>query len=174
VNKKSPFHFGRKKITTRQWVVYSLVTATLAALLSHCGTRVLQSRYGDWGVCELSLKLPDGMWSRLFHVLCEASRDKVISEDEARRILDRTGIATEYFNRDPVNLERRAETEVSYAIDRWKNSDPPPSIDPELRRQHSDLSHSALCVLSQAERYETPDGGIGIRYVGMSVCEEER
>ena len=174
MNKKS---FGCKEITTRQWVIYSLVTATLATLLSHCGTRVLQHRYGNWsrlGVCELSLKLPDGMWSRLFHILCEASRDKVISEDEARRILDRTGIATEYFNRDPVNLERRAVTEVSYAIDRWKNSNPSPSIDPELRRQHPNLSHSELCVLSQAERYETPDGGIGIRYVGMSVCEEER
>ena len=174
MNKKS---FGRKEITTKQWVIYSLVTATLATLLSHCGTRVLQHRYGNWsrlGVCELFLKLPDGMWSRLFHILCEASRDKVISEDEARRILDRTGIATEYFNRDPVNLERRAVTEVSYAIDRWKNSNPSPSIDPELRRQHPNLSHSELCVLSQAERYETPDGGIGIRYVGMSVCEEER
>ena len=174
MNKKS---FGRKEITTRQWVIYSLVTATLATLLSHCGTRVLQHRYGNWsrlGVCELSLKLPDGMWSRFFHVLCEASRDKVISEDEARRILDRTGLGTEYFNRDPVNLERRAVTEVSYAIDRWKDSNPSPSIDPELRRQHPNLSHSELCVLSQAERYETPDGGIGIRYVGMSVCEEER
>lgn len=174
MDKKSNFRFGRKEITTKQWVIYSLVTATLASLLSHCGTRVLQSRFGDWGVCELSLKLPDGRWSRLFHILCEASRDKVISEDEARRILDRTGLGTEYFNRDPVNLERRAETEVSYAIDRWKNSDPSPSIDPELRRQHPDLSHSELCVLSQAERYETPDGGIGIRYVGMSVCEDER
>jgi hypothetical protein len=175
--KKFNFHFGRKDITAKQWLKYSLVTASLAALLSHCGTQVLQSRHGDWvrdGLCAVSLKLPDGVWSRLLHALCEASKDGVITENEARVALDRasqaTGESSEYFNRDPANLERRASAEVSYAIDRWKAANPPPQIDPELRRQLPNLSKAQLCVLSQAERYE--DGGaIGIRYAGMDVCE---
>lgn len=175
---KLNFHFGQKEKTVRQWVVYSVVTASLAAILSHCGTQVLQSRHGDWirgGLCAAALKLPDGDWSRFFHALCEASKDKVISGDEARKILDRasqtTNLAPDYFNRDPENLERRAVAEVSYAIDRWKAANPSPQIDPKLRSQHPDFSDSELCLLSQAERYETPDGAIGIRYVGMGVCE---
>jgi hypothetical protein len=164
------FHFGRKDITTKQWLKYSLITATLATLLSYCGTLVLQAGHGDWGLCAVSLKLPDGAWSRFFHTLCEASEDGVITENEARVILDRTGQAAEYFNRDPVNLERRAGAEVSYAVDRWRYINPSPQIDPGLRRQLPNLSETQLCILSQAETYETPDGVIGIRYVGMDVC----
>ena len=177
---KLNFHFGRKEITTKQWVVYSAVTATLASLLSYCGTRALQSRHGNLlkdSVCAVAMRLPDGAWSRMFHAMCEVSKDGRITEEEARRVLDRasqvTGRSTEYFNRDPDNLNRRATSEVSYAIDRWKAANPSPKISQEVKRQFPHLTFSQQCVLSQAEKYEEPGGIIGIRYAGMGVCEEE-
>ena len=175
---KLDFHFGRREITTKQWVIYSAVTAALAALLSYCGTQALQSRHGNLlkdAACTAAMRLPDGAWSRMFHAMCKASEDGRITEEEARKILDRasqaTGRSTEYFNRDPDNLNRRATSEVSYAIDRWKVANPSPKISREVKRQFPHLTFSQQCVLSQAERYEEPDGIIGIRYVGMSVCE---
>jgi hypothetical protein len=113
----------------------------------------------------------------MFHAMCEASKDGRITEEEARRILDRasqvTGRSTEYFNRDPDNLDRRATSEVSYAIDRWKAANPFPKISQEVKRQFPHLTFFQQCVLSQAEKYEEPGGIIGIRYAGMGVCEEE-
>jgi hypothetical protein len=177
---KLNFSLIGKKITTKEWVVYSTVTAALASLLSYCGTQALQSPHGNFlkdAVCVVAMRLPDGAWSRVFHAMCEVSKDGRITEEEARRILDRTSQATgrftEYFNRDPDNLNRRATSEVSYAIDHWKALNPSPQISQEVKRQFPHLTFSQQCVLSQAEKYEGPGGIIGIRYVGMGVCEDE-
>lgn len=83
-----------------------------------------------------------------------------------------TGFAPEYFDYDKDNTDLRAKDEVDFAIENWKKLNPSPKIDSALRKQFPTFTEEQLCVLSQAERY-TDGNAIGIRYVGMVVCEEE-
>lgn len=176
---KLGFHFGRKKHSIWSWVGYSAGTAAAVSLLVHFGNALLSSKHGEFVrdfACSASKAFPDGDISRFLFSFCEAAKDGKIDPDEAKGIIDRgqrvTGIGSDFFDRDPVNLERRAKDEVDYAIDRWKAANPSPRIDPELRRLNPTLDDTQLCVLSQAERYTDGDA-TGIRYVGMSVCEED-
>lgn len=122
----------------------------------------------------MSKVLPEGDLARLFSTMCRAVDDRVITPKEAKTALGRaqqaTGIASEYFDNDRDNTDLRAEDEVDFAIEGWKRLNPSPKIDKALRREFPLLTEEQLCVLSQAERYTDGDA-IGIRYVGMSVCE---
>lgn len=108
--------------------------------------------------------------------MCRASKDGVITAPEAKTILGRaqqvTGVASKYFDNDYENTDLRAKDEIDFAIEGWKRLNPSPKIDAKLRKQLPNLSEDQLCVLSQAERYVDSDS-IGIRYIGMMVCEEE-
>jgi len=171
-------HFGRQKPTIKQWVAYSIGTATAVSLIAHFGNVLLASKHGEFArdlVCSVSKVLPDGDLARLFSSACRASADRKITPDEAKKIVGRaqqvTGKGSEYFDNDYHNTVLRAEDEVDFAVEKWKLLNPSPKIDPELRRQFPLFTEDQLCVLSQAQRYAEP-GLIGVRYVGMEVCEE--
>lgn len=171
------FHFGRQRPTAKQWAVYSIGTAAAVSLVVHFGNVLLASKHGEFVkdlVCSVSKVLPDGDLARFFSSACRASADRKITPDEAKKIVGRaqqvTGKGSEYFDNDYQNTNLRAEDEVDFAIEKWKRLNPSPKIDPELRRQFPLLTEDQLCVLSQAERY-IDEKTIGIRYVGMSVCE---
>lgn len=173
------FHFGRQRPTTKQWVVYSIGTAAAVSLVVHFGNVLLASKHGEFVkdlVCSVSKVLPDGGLARLFSSACRAAEDRKITPDEARKVLGRaqqvSGRGPIYFDNDPQNTDLRAEDEVDFAIEGWKRLNPSPKVDSTLRRQFPLLTEDQLCVLSQAEHYV--DGtAIGIRYVGMSVCERD-
>lgn len=172
------FYLGKREKTIKQWVVYSIGTATAVSLVVHFGNVLLASKYGEIfrdAVCSASKVFPDGDIARALSSACQASKDRVITPDEAKKIIDRvaksTGVATDYFDSDQANLNLRAEDEVAFAIESWKRANLGPKIDPALREQFPDFTEDQLCVLSQAERYTDGDA-IGIRYAGMEVCEE--
>jgi hypothetical protein len=176
---KFEFHAGKRPPTIKKWVAYSISAAMAISLIVHYGNRILAYKHADLArdiVCAASKVLPDGQLARLLASLCRASQDGKISEEEARIILGRTqqltGEDAQLFDNDRHNTDLRARDEVDYAVERWERLNPSPKIDSKLRDEHPDLTESQLCVLSQAERYETSDGAIGIRYVGMGVCEE--
>jgi hypothetical protein len=178
LNVKFKFRAGEKPPTIKKWVAYSISTAIAVGLIVHFGNRILAYKHADLArdiVCAASKVLPDGQLARLLASLCRTSQDGKISEDEARIILGRTqqltGKGARLFDNDRHNTDLRARDEVDYAVERWERLNPSPKIDSKLRDEHPDLTESQLCVLSQAERYEEPDGIIGIRYAGMSVCE---
>lgn len=169
------FHFGKKEKTLKQWVIYSVSTAVSVTLLSHFGSQFLQTKHGEFAkdlVCSISRAFP----TRLLSTLCRTAQKGEITEDDARTIIGRvqqvTGLASDFFDNDRDNTDLRAKDEVSFAIEEWERLNPSPKIDPRLRRQFPEFSEEQLCVLSQAERYVDGDA-IGIRYSGMSVCEEE-
>jgi len=170
------FSFGKKEKTLKQWVMYSVGTATAVALLSHFGTQLLQSKHGGFvrdAVCSVSRVFPN----RFLSTLCRTAKSEKVSKDDAKTIIGRgqqmTGIASDFFDNDRENTDLRARDEVSFAIEEWERLNPSPKIDPKLRRQFPTFTEEQLCVLSQAERYA--DGAaIGIRYVGMRVCGDER
>lgn len=174
------FHRGERKKSLKQWVVYSVSTAAAVSLVVHFGNELLKSKHGEFvrdALCSVSRVLPDGRFSRLLGSMCRAAKDGAITPDEAKKIIGRgqqvVGVFSEYFDKDQANLELRAEDEVSHAIEMWKRSNPSPKIDSALRKKFPGLNKEQLCVLSQAERYELSDGTLGIRYVGMGVCDEE-
>lgn len=173
------FQFGKRKKSASQWAAYAVVTAlgsiTIASSLNH----ILNSPHGEivtHTVCRIAKAFDDSEWSRFFLTLCEAMRKGEVSEEDAKKILGRgqqiAGIGSEFFDNDRENTDLRTEEEVSHAIHQWKKQNPAPKIDPSLRRDFPTLTTEQLCVLSQAERY-TDGNGIGIRYIGMSVCEDE-
>lgn len=173
------FRIGRRETTVKKWVVYSLGTATAVGLIVHFGNMLLVSKYGELfrdAACAASKVVPDGDLARLMSTLCRASKDGVITPVEAKAALGRaqqvTGQFSEYFDNDRDNTDLRAEDEVDFAIEGWKRLNPSPKIDPRLKKQFPEMTEKQLCVLSQAERYVDGDA-IGIRYVGMSVCEDE-
>jgi len=174
------FHKGERKKSLKQWVIYSVSAAAAVSLIVHFGNELLKSKHGEFvrdALCSVSKVLPDGKFSRPFGSMCRAAKDGEITPDEARKILGRgqqaVGVFSEYFDKDQSNLELRAEDEVSHAVEMWKRSNPSPRINSALRKTFPQLSEEQLCVLSQAERYEMSDGTLGVRYVGMSVCEEK-
>jgi hypothetical protein len=170
------FHFGKKEKTLKQWVIYSVSTALAVSLLSYYGTSLLRSRHGAFvrdALCSVSQVFPN----RLLSSLCRTAKTGRVTEDDAKTIIGRaqqaTGIASDFFDNDRNNTDLRAVDEISFAIEEWERLNPSPKIDPKLRRQFPTFTEEQLCVLSQAERYV--DGAvIGIRYVGMRVCEDER
>lgn len=173
------FHFGRRRPTIKQWAVYSVGTAAAVSLIVSVGNSILSSRHGVLfkdTVCAIGKALPDGDLSRLFRSLCRAVKDGVITPEEAKTALGRaqqaTGKFDVYFDNDRENTDLRAKDEVDFAIEEWKRLNPSPKINPAMRRDFPSLTTAQLCVLSQAERYTDGDS-IGIRYVGMEVCEEE-
>lgn len=174
------FHKEERKKSPKQWVIYSIGATTAVSLVVHFGNELFRTKHGAFvrdALCSVSKVLPDSGLSRLFGSMCRAANDDVITPDEAKKIIGRgqqvVGIFSEYFDKDQTNLELRAEDEVSYAIEMWKRSNPSPKIDSSLRKKFPELSEEQLCVLSQAERYELSDGTLGIRYVGMGVCNKE-
>lgn len=173
------FHFGRQRPTAKQWAVYSIGTAAAVSLVVHFGNVLLASKHGEFVkdlVCSVSKVLPDGDLARLFSSACRAAEDRKITPDEARKVIGRaqqsSGRGSTYFDNDDQNTDLRAEDEVDFAIEGWKRLNPSPKVDPALRRQFPLLTEDQLCVLSQAERY-IDEKTIGIRYVGMSVCEHD-
>jgi uncharacterized protein YjbJ (UPF0337 family) len=169
------FHFGKKEKTLKQWVIYSVSTAVAVSLLSYYGTSLLRSRHGAFvrdALCSVSRVFPN----RLLSSLCRTAKTGRVTEDDAKTIIGRAqqaaGIASDFFDNDRANTDLRAKDEVSFAVEEWKRLNPSPKIDQALRKQHPLLSEAQLCVLSQAERYVDGDA-VGIRYVGMQVCEEE-
>lgn len=173
------FHFGRRQPTIKQWAAYSAGTAVAVSLIIWAGNSILSSRHGVLfkdTVCSVGKVLPGGDLSRLFRSLCRAVKDGTITPEEAKTALGRaqqaTGRFSEYFDNDPENTDLRAKDEVDFAIEGWKRLSPSPKINQSLRRDFPSLTTAQLCVLSQAERYTDGDS-IGIRYAGMSVCEEE-
>lgn len=127
-------------------------------------------------ICSVSKVVPEGNVSRLLSAMCQASKDGTITPPEAKVILGRgqqvNGIGSNFFDNDRENTDLRAEDEVSYAIEQWVKQNPSPKIDLKLRKQFPSLTEIQLCVLSQAKRYTDGDA-VGIRYVGMEVCEED-
>lgn len=173
------FRRGEKKKTLKQWVIYSVSTAAAASLLVHFGNELLRSKHGEFvrdALCAVSKATPDGRFLRLFGSMCRAVKDGTITSVEAKKIVGRgqqvTGIASNFFNSDPSNLELRAEDEANHAIDVWKRSNPSPRIPQSFLKSFPGLSEEQLCVLSQAEKY-VDESAIGLRYVGMEVCDEE-
>lgn len=172
------FSFGRRRPNTKQWVAYSVATATAVGLVVYYGNVLLASKHGEFvreAICSVSKVLPDGDLARLMSTLCRASKDGVIDKDEAKTALGRaqqiTGKFNEYFNNDTANTDLRVKDEVDFAIEGWERANPGPKFDPDLRKQFPGFTEEQLCVLSQAERY-TDGNTIGIRYFGMQVCEE--
>lgn len=176
---KFNFHFGVRRPQLKGWVVYSVSTAVAISLIVTYGNKLLSSRHGEFfkdAICSVSRAFPEGQWGRLFGTLCRTAKKGKVDPDDARKILGRTqqltGKGDYYFDNDWRNTDARAEDEVSFAIESWKRANPLPKIDPALRKQFPYFTEEQLCVLSQAERYA--DGTtIGIRYVGMSTCEED-
>lgn len=172
------FQFGKRK-TAKQWAVYAVVTAFGSVAIAASLNRILNSPHGEivtHTVCRIADAFDDGPWSRFFFTVCESMRKGEVTEEDAKKILGRgqqiAGVGSDFFDNDRENTDLRAEDEVSYAIHQWKKRNPSPKIDPVLRRDFPTLTTDQLCVLSQAERY-VDGSAIGIRYVGMSVCEEE-
>ena len=168
--KNRPFH---------EWIIYATTTAGAVALIVFFGNQLLMSKYGDLArdaACSASKAMPENEFSRLLSTFCRAAKDGKITEDEARTILGRTqqvlGSGGVYFDNDRRNTDLRTLDEVDFAIERWKLANPAPKRDDSLRQKLPTLSETQLCVLSQAERYTDGDA-IGIRYVGMGVCEAE-
>jgi hypothetical protein len=173
------FHFGRRRPNIKQWAAYSIGTATAVGLIVHYGNMLLASKHGEFirdAICAASKVVPDGDIARLMSTLCRVSKDGTITPEEAKTALGRaqqaTGKFDVYFDNDRENTDLRAVDEVDFAIEGWKRLNPSPKIDPSLRAQHPEMGEEQLCVLSQAERYTDGDA-IGIRYVGMGVCENE-
>ena len=169
------FHIGRRKPKLKQWAIYSLGTCAAAVLTAHFGTMLLQSERGEFArdlICSASRVFQE----RLLSVLCRTAESGIITEDDARKIIGRAQQAvdagSELFDNDRVNTDLRAEDEVDFAIEGWGRQNPAPKIDPKLKREFPEMTEEQLCVLSQAERY-VDGNAIGIRYVGMSVCEDE-
>ncbi len=172
------FQFGKRK-TTKQWAVYAVVTALGSVAIASSLNRILSSPHGEivtHTVCRIANVFEDNEWSRFFFTLCGSMRKGKVSEEDAKKILGRgqqiAGVGSDFFDNDRGNTDLRAEEEVSHAIHQWKKQNPSPKIDPSLRRDFPTLTTEQLCVLSQAERY-TEGTAIGIRYVGMSVCDDE-
>lgn len=171
------FHLGKRKKSIKQWAVYALLSSLAASLLS----LVLSSGLGRHVTrlsCEFAYELDNEDISRLLATLCKSGEDGEVTESEAKAIIDRASKAikadpvTSYLDEDPENLERRAEEEVDFAVKKYEAEYlRGPKIDENLKKQHPQLTPEQLCVLSQAERYTDGDA-IGIRYVGMEVCEE--
>lgn len=170
------FHFGKKEKTIKQWVIYAIFSSFVASALSV----FLSSDFGKLITelsCESAYELKNEDISRFLATLCKSGENDEITEDEAKAIIDRASKVikaepiTTYLDEDLENLERRAEEEIDFAIKSWERKNPSPKIDPALRKQFPDFTDIQLCVLSQAERY-TDGNAIGIRYVGMKVCEE--
>lgn len=161
------------------WIIYSVSTAVVISLIVTYGNKLLSSKHGEFfkdAVCSVSRVFPEGQWGRLFGSLCRTAKKGEVSPDDARKLLGRTqqltGKGNRYFDNDWQNTDARAEDEVDYAIDIWKRTNPLPRIDSNIRRQFPAYTEEQLCVLSQAERYIDGDA-IGIRYIGMSTCEED-
>lgn len=160
------------------WAMYTVATATAVSLIVYYGNALLSSKHGEFlrdAVCAAAKVFPDGDVARILSSACRASKDGVITPDEAKIVLGRVQQATggfdEYFDNDPTNTDLRAEDEVDFAIEKWERENPGPEIDSALREQFPNFTEEQLCVLSQAERYTEGDA-IGIRYNGMEVCEE--
>ncbi len=173
------FNLGKVRPSTKQWVGYSIGTAAAVALIVHFGNMLLASKHGEFFrdlICSTSKVLPEGDLARLMSSACRASEDGKITPSEAKTMLGRSqqvvGVGSEYFDNDRSNTDLRAKDEVGFAIERWERQNPSPKIDPVLRRQFPSFTEEQLCVLSQAERY-VEGNSIGMRYVGMSVCEDE-
>lgn len=178
-NLRFNFNFGRRRPNIKQWAVYSVTTAATVSLIVHYGNALLSSKHGEFfrdAICAAAKVFPDGDVARALSSACRASKDGVITPDEAKTVLGRvqqtTGKFDEYFDNDSTNTDLRTEDEVDFAIEEWERKNPSPKIDPDLRKQFPDFTEDQLCVLSQAERYTDGDA-IGIRYNGMSVCEDE-
>jgi len=183
------FQIGKKEKTVKQWVVYSVVMALSASLLS----LAFSSDFGKALTklsCIFAYKVENEDISRLLATICRSGEDGVVTEDEAKAITDRgskvigAGSAGEFLNEDRENLDRRAEEEVDYAIKKYETQYPQddPVINENLRRAHPDFTFEQLCVLNQAERVEEASdgtqaqrllgGAISLKYVGMKVCKE--
>lgn len=168
-----------KRPTVGQWVAYSVSIAVAAPLVVHFGNKLLSSRHGAFArdaICAVTRVLPNGDLARLFSTVCRAAKDGKITTEEARSALDRGAkaakISSSFFDNDSYNTDIRAQDEVDYALERWKFQNPAPVVSHSLRKQFPSMLEAQLCVLSQAEKYHE-DGSIGLRYVGMGVCEEE-
>ena len=162
----------------RQWAVYALLSSLAASLLS----LLLSSGVGRELMrlsCSFAYDLGNDDISRLLATLCKSGEDGVVTEEEAKAIIDRAikaagpDAAREFLEEDPENLERRAVEEVDFGVRRYEALyDDSPKIDAALRKQFPEFTEEQLCVLSQVERYMDGDA-IGMRYVGMRVCDEE-
>lgn len=173
------FHFGVRKPQLKGWVVYSVSTAVAISLIVTYGNKLLSSRHGEFfkdAICSISRVFPEGQWGRLFGTLCRTAKTGKVDPDDARKILGRTQQLTskgnQYFDNDWQNTDAHAEDEVDFAFEEWKRANPLPKIDTSLRKQFPSFTEEQLCVLTQAERY-VDENAVGIRYVGMSTCEED-
>jgi hypothetical protein len=173
------FHLGARRPTAKQWAAYSVAVAIAVPLAVHYGNALLRSRHGAFArdaICAASRVLTHAELARMLSTLCRAAKDGEITPDEARTAIGRaqqaTGLFREYFDNDRDNTDLRARDEVDFAVEQWERANPSPRIDPALRGQFPSFTEEQLCVLSQAERY-AGGNSIGIRYVGMSVCEDE-
>lgn len=178
-NLRFNFNFGRRRPNIKQWAVYSVTTVATVSLIVHYGNALLSSKHGEFfrdAICAAAKVFPEGDVARALSSACRASKDGVITPDDAKTVLGRvqqtTGKFDEYFDNDSTNTDLRTKDEMDFAIEEWERKNPSPKIEPDLRKQFPDFTEEQLCVLSQAERY-TDGNTIGIRYAGMGVCKEE-
>lgn len=172
------FHFGAKRPRLKGWIAYSVSTAIAISLIVTYGNKLLSSRHGEFfkdAICSVSRVFPEGQWGRLFGTLCRTAKKGRVDPNDARKVLGRaqqlTRKGNQYFDNDWQNTGARAEDEVDFALEEWKRANPLPKIDTTLRKQFPSYTEEQLCILSQAERYTNGDA-IGIRFIGMSLCEE--
>jgi len=173
------FRLGARRPIAKQWAAYSVTVAIAVPLAVHYGNALLRSRHGAFArdaICALSRVLTHAELARTLSTLCRATKDGEVTPDEARTAIGRaqqvTGLFREYFDNDRDNTDLRARDEVDFAVEQWERANPSPKIDPALRRRFPSFTEEQLCLLSQADEY-VDGNAIGIRYVGMSVCDGE-
>jgi hypothetical protein len=126
------FNVGKKKKTMKDYVIFSVIFASITIIAVPYLNRFIKSEIGktvNGIICNSPyLLMPDGQIKRLIYGWCKSIEDGNLDDDEFGHLVDRAQQFSknedfnEFFWKDPKILDKRVKAEVGLAIDSYNAS----------------------------------------------------